>query len=550
MSDEFPAQETLPASSDFLVVGSGIGGLTAAIVAKDLGLDVLVLEKAAVVGGTSAYSMGLIWAPANKYAHAVGLQDSAEDAIAHVRELSGARHDEAMLAAYIRLISDAMEHLEKKAQVPFELVPHYPDYCAERVGGKMQGRYVSCPVFASADSLSPEWQQRLFHSPYYRTLPASWKEVQSFGGLGNVNKWQQQLLDNRAAKDYRGFGSGVMGFLLRACLQRKIPIIMEISADSLIVSDGRVSGVTGTFKGHAINIAARRGVILATGGYDSNANLQARLDPHPVANALGAPTVDGSGIIMAMEIGAAFEVLDGQLLVPTYRIPNECVDGRPLWRMFVREPSLPGSIIVNAAGERFADESFYRHLTAEMAHFDKKNGRYPNYPAFFIFDEQWRQRYKLGPLGNGEQADWICSGANAAELAAALNIDAAGLVQTLDHFNADAARGEDPIFGRGSHAFGRHHGDPAQKPNPCLAPLTPPFYGFQVELGTSGTNSGLRVDEYARVKDLRGEPIRGLYAAGNCMANLVEGLWYNSGTANGRGLAFGFAAARHAAGMN
>jgi 3-oxosteroid 1-dehydrogenase len=541
-------EEPLPESIDLVIVGTGIAGLTAAIVAHDLGLAVLVIEKSALIGGTSGYSMGLIWAPANKYASAAGINDAADEAIEHIRTLSGGRHDEAMLAAYVPLVNEALSYLEARADVPWELVRGYPDYHSERSGGKAEGRYISCPVFHTRDELPIEWHARLVHSPYYRSMPTSWTEVQSVGGIWNVRRQKEPQLAQRVANGDRGFGSALIAYLVRACLWRGIEIRTEVVGEHLIRdAAGRVSGISVRHGKDVSSIASRRGVILACGGYDSNRAMQKQLDPHPTAFALGSPSVDGSGINMALEIGAAFETLGGQLLVPTYQIPGEVFDGRPLWRMFVREPALPGSIVVNARGSRFADESFYRQLCAEMARYDEAFGGYPNRPTYFICDQVWRERYDLGPVAAGATAEWIATADSLAELARRLDVDAAGLEQTVSQFNVHARDGIDPVFGRGSHQFGRFTGDRDNLLNPCLRPLEAPFSAIPVELGTSGTNSGLRTDCFGRVVDVRSQVIAGLYAVGNCMANLVDGLWYNSGIAMGRGLAFGYAAGRHAA---
>jgi 3-oxosteroid 1-dehydrogenase len=518
------------AAYDFVIVGSGGGGLSAALFARSLGATAVVVEKGARVGGTYAYSTGLVWVPANRQMLAAGLEDSAEEAGAHIRNLSGGRHDETVLQAFTRNAARAVAHLEDRCGVPFELPEAFPDYYSDAEGGKTAGRHLASPVFAAKEELGDSWAEKLANSPYYAMVPASWSEIQAWGGFGSLATWDWTKLGERIRADYRAFGSATMGYMLAAALRTGVEVETCTEAVSLSVSDGRVTGVR-------------------VRGPHGEAALKQRWDPHPMTVRLGAPTVDGSGLTMALERGAAMAMFEGQLLVPAYNIPGEEAGGEPLYRLFLREMQFPGGIVVNRAGNRFSDETFYRDMVREMAHLDPITQTYPNYDGFFVFDGEWKQKYPLGPVMAGEVPEWLAAGGELGELARQIGVDPEGLVATVERFNSSAARGEDPEFHRGSTPHGRNGGDPEVTPNPCVRPLRPPFYALPVYLGTAGTSSGLVITPNAQVMHVRGEPLEGLYAAGNVAANLAEGLFYNGGISNAKAITFAYLAVHHAMGM-
>lgn len=538
------------ATYDFVIIGSGGGGLSAALFARSLGATAIVIEKGERVGGTYAYSTGLVWVPANRQMLAAGLDDSAEEAAAHIRNLSGGRHDEAVLEAFTRNAPRAVAHLEDRCNIPFDLPEAFPDYYSGAEGGKTAGRHLASPVFAAREQLGEAWAQKLTNSPYYAMLPASWREIQAWGGFGSMATWDWTMLGERIRADYRAFGSATMGYMLASALGSGVEVLTYTEAISLTVRDGRVVGVRvrGTQGEEERELEATRGVVLATGGYDANPKLKQRWDPHPMTVRLGAPTVDGSGLTMALERGAAMAMFEGQLLVPAYHIPGEEAASEPLYRLFLREMSFPGGMVVNRAGNRFSDETFYRDMVREMAHLDPITQTYPNYECFFIFDGEWKEKYLLGPVLAGEVPEWLATAGTAADLARQIDVDPKGLTATIERFNRTAAGGEDPEFHRGSTPHGRNGGDPEVKPNPCVRPLAPPFYGMPVYLGTAGTNSGLVINANAQVMHVRGDPIAGLYAAGNVAANLAEGLWYNGGISNAKAMTFAYLAVQHGLG--
>lgn len=534
----------MSADLDLIVVGAGGAGLTAAIAAHDAGASVVVLEKSPYVGGTFAYSTGLTWIPNNHHMREEGTDDSSAEALRYIVPRTSDRHDAAVLETFVERGPAVIEFLEREG-VPFEIVPDYPDEQADEPGGRAHGRYLSSPVFAAGTELDEEWRDILVRSPNYSGLPASWREIQGWGGFGSIASWDWALLAARVRDDVRAFGMSTAGYLLKAARARGIEIRLETAAVSLLTEGGRVIGVTDS---QGNEIRASSGVILSTGSYDNNPTFKRNLEPHPPTVSLGAPTVDGSGLVMALEIGAQFALLGGQLLTPAYHVEGEETDAGPVYRMLAREPGFPGSVIVNREGERFCDESAITELRRALALLDPHTRSYPNHPAFFVFDQRWKDRYPLGPIMPGEEPEWLRRADTASELARLIGVNENRFEATLATFNRDAALGKDEAFGRGESKFSRAHGDPEVTPNPCLRALEPPLYALDVCVGIVGTNGGLVIDCTGAVQNVRGGSIPGLYAAGNAAANLVGGLWYNAGMMNARGMIFGLVGARAALG--
>jgi succinate dehydrogenase/fumarate reductase flavoprotein subunit len=313
-------------------------------------------------------------------------------------------------------------------------------------------------------------------------------------------------------------------------------------------TDGRVIGVKVRAGEEVEHLRARRGVVLAAGGYEHNPDMQRQFDPHPPAVPFTKPTVDGSGLQAAMNAGASFANTLGQLMSPGYVLPPEGGGEAIVGNVAGREPSFPGSIVVNGQGRRFADDSFYRALVMGMSHFDAKACQFDNLPAYLVFDEEWKQTYRLGYMRPGDVPAWMPRGETARDLGAALGVPPDTLERTIADFNRSASEGRDPEFGRGSLAWARNNGDRTVKPNPCIRPLSGTLYAVELKLCTMGTLSGLEVDEHGRAVRADRRPIEGLYVCGQSMGAIVEGYWYNSGTSNGRALIFGYIGARHALG--
>jgi FAD binding domain len=259
--------------------------------------------------------------------------------------------------------------------------------------------------------------------------------------------------------------------LLAACLRAGVKFLLEATLRAIEQdAGGRVIGAAVSVGGQTHHLRARCGVVLATGGYDHNPEMQRQFDPHPPAVAFTKPTVDGSGLQAAMNVGASFANVLGQLMSPGYVLPAEGGGDPIVGNVAGREPSFPGSIVVNGYGRRFADDSFYRALVMGMSHFDAKTCRFDNLPAYLVFDEEWKRTYRLGYVRPGDVPGWMPRGENPRGLADALGVPGDALERTISGFNLDAAAGRDRAFGRGSMAWTRNNGDSRVPAEPVHLP--------------------------------------------------------------------------------
>jgi succinate dehydrogenase/fumarate reductase flavoprotein subunit len=337
-------------------------------------------------------------------------------------------------------------------------------------------------------------------------------------------------------------------------VDRGIPAFVDCPARSLVRDAGAVVGVEALREGRPFRVRARRGVVLAVGGYDHDRALARQFEAMPDWNSACPPYLHGDHLVMAGELGAALAAVPPTNLAMFYgyHIPGEEADGQPLYRSSW-ECGCPHALWVNSAGRRFCDESFYKDYQPRLRHWDGQKQRMPNLPPFLIFDQSYRDRYPLGSFMPGQPLpeELVVQADSPRELAQRLGIDADGLEATLARYNEFARRGEDPDFGTGSRPWSvRLTGDQSY-PNPCVGPLEkPPFYGVRLVPVSVGINShGLRTNEFAQVMHLRGGPIAGLYACGNSAALLDLGGGYQSGTSNMRAIVWGYVAGRHAAGV-
>ncbi len=555
-------------TTDLLVVGSGAGALTSAITAAHLGLEVLVIEKGHLWGGTSATSGGSLWVPCTRHMKAAGVDDSPEDAFNYLRELIGEDVPEGKLRAYIANAGKMLHFLEDSCGARFRTV-QYADYHMDLPGANENRTHEPLPITAGALGRD------------YSTLQPMHRAAQAFGRvnwtIGEARPmitrrpgWVWTLLKvmaryyldlpqrYRTTKDRRlTAGNALLGQLRRALNERKVPLRLGVALEELIVEDGRIAGVRANYAGLRQTIRATRGVVLGAGGFERNQSMR---EAH-FSNA-GAPTSaqwsgsqannTGDAIAAAHRVGAKLEFMDSAWWAPTMRLGDED-RARPL---FV-ERALPGCMIVNQQGVRYMNESASYHMAGgEMVRLHSQTCS--SIPSWFIFDAHYRGRYNVGPLLAGPPSmdrrvrarmrDIMQRGKTIAELAERIDIEPRVLEQTFARFNEFAKKGEDPDFHRGVNGYDRYYGDPRNQPNPCLAPLTkPPFYAVKIVPGDIGTKGGVRTDENGCALDESGAPIRGLYAIGNTSASVMGRTYPGAGSTLGPAMTFGYLAAHHAA---
>jgi 3-oxosteroid 1-dehydrogenase len=555
------------ADTDLLIVGSGAAALTAAVVAAGNGARVLVAEKSAQYGGTSATSGGVIWIPATQQALAAGHADSPEEAFQYIRALSDANVPDARIWAFVRRGREMLAWLEEHSAVHMRAHP-YADYHPEMPGGKTGWRSLEAlPLHAS--ELGADFATLRAPSPAVQFMGrVSWTLEETGVLLYRLPGWLMTavtifgnyLLDLphrlSSSRDRRmTLGNALLGRLKLSLNRAGGELWLDAPLGELLVEDGRVTGALLERAGAQVRVRARRAVVLATGGFERSAALRVKYLPksHEPRWSGSQENNVGEGLLAAMRIGAATLNLDSAWWGTSMSLPGESRA-----RLMAFERALPGSVIVNQNGERYMNEAASYHIAGqEMLRQDAPEAR--TIPSYLLFDARYRRSYPLGPM-IPDLPDWlqphnlmaVVKRANTwEELAQLTQLPAERLKASIARFNTNARTGADPDFGRGQSAYDRYYGDPKVQPNPTLRALEePPFYALPVYPGDIGTNGGLATDEHARVLDGEGKPIPGLYACGNVAATVMGHSYPAAGATLGPGMTFGYIAARHALGLD
>ena len=551
--------------TDTLIVGSGGGALCAALVARSHGLDALVVEKTEYVGGSTAMSGGGVWIPNNPVMRSAGVPDSAADALTYFDAVVGdvgPASSEERRQAYVDSAPRMVSFLQDLG-VPFSRGDGYADYYSEAAGGSERGRTIEVHAF-DLHKLGP-WQRKL--------RPGM---TASLGIVATTPELTAMLYYNRSVKGLlvsarvlaRTFagkvrgqalvsnGGALTGRLLELVVDRGAQIWTESSLKDLIVDGGVVVGAIVEQGGRQRRVGARYGVLLAAGGFSRNDAMRKRYggeQAHSAAWSIAGPGDTGEVLQTAVAHGAATDLLDEAVWIPTPRQADGSLPTYPARRMlsFSRFRWRPGTIMVDAAGERFANESMsYMELGQLMFARDRK---VRSVPSWLVFDDACRRRSLFGVLPGRLPARWIRDGFivradTLAELATRCGVDPVGLEATVQRFNGFARTGVDADFHRGESAADRFAADPSIRPNSCLAPLDqPPFYAVAMYPCDVGTSGGLLTDGHARVLGTDGRPIPGLYAAGNITASVIGRRYLGAGGNIGPACTFGFVAMEHIA---
>ena len=556
---------------DVLVIGSGAGGLSAAVCSSHLGLDVIVAEKEPAFGGTTAMSAGVIWIPCSSHARRAGVTDSRGSALAYLQNEVGNRLDRDLAEAFLEHGPRMLDFLEANSHLSYALAAPWPDYHPE-VGDAMPGgrslwvdHFDGRRLGAEFASLRRPLETTMIMggmSVAREDVPHFLRMTRSLGSALYVGRLFLRHLIDRIGHS-RGTrianGNALVARLALTLAEREVPLLLSTPATKLLREDGRVCGAMLDRGGKPIEVHAARGVVLACGGFPGNEAMKERYYPHLRAgknhHSLPPAGNRGDGIRIAREAGATFSPDAGKpaAWTPVSLVPQPKGPGEPFPHFIDR--GKPGVIAVDRRGARFVNEANSYHDFV-LAMFEACRDE-PRVEIHLIADHRAIRRYGLGAvppspgrIGPHLRSGYLLRGESIEALAAEAGIEPGGLRATVERFNRGAERGEDPEFGKGGNVYNRFNGDPLHRPNPCLEPLrTPPYYAVRVIPGDLGTFMGVKTDARARVLNEAQAPIPGLYAVGNDMASFMGGNYPGAGITIGPALTFGYIAAHHMAGV-
>jgi 3-oxosteroid 1-dehydrogenase len=554
---------------DVLVVGSGGGGMTAALAADASGLNTLVVEKSAQFGGSTALSGGGIWVPGAPSQRKQGYLPDPDGVFAYLREITGGLVGDARLRQYVDTAPVMMEFLENLSPW-FEFVwkPGYADYYPELPGGSELGSTINVPAI-DLRKLGDEEQNLLqplalapkgiWFAP--KDLRLFYQIRQNWRGKAVLVKLIWRMFRARVFGDrMAAIGQSLAARLRLALTQQGVPLWLSSPMTELITDvDGTVTGAVVERGGRPQRIRARHGVILAAGGFDHD--MAWRRQHLPVLEkdwSFGNPAATGDGIRAGEKAGGSTDLLDEAWWFPAIQWP----DGR--LQFMLNERMMPSQFVVNGDGKRFIDEAA-PYMDFAHAMIDGQNSGVTHIPCWLITDIRSFHRYVVAghlplpkipfapvPTGWKVPKAWLESGVvmeagSFEDLATKIGVPPAALRHTADRFNELARTGHDDDFNRGDSAYDNYYGDPTL-PNPNLFPLgKPPYYAFQIILGDLGTSGGLRTDEFARVVRDDDSVVTGLYAVGNNSAAVMGRSYAGAGATIGPAMTFGYVAAKHIA---
>jgi succinate dehydrogenase/fumarate reductase flavoprotein subunit len=547
--------------TDVVIIGSGAAGLTAAITARKLGLEALVVEKTGHFGGTTAYSGGAPWIPCNHVMHQIGLQDSREDAQTYLRAVLGEQYNADLMDAYLDNAAAMLQFMEHHSEVRFKPFP-LPDYesdlpgaakCRSLLTPEFDGRLLGARL---ADLRQPLPQLMLFGSMQIEgaDIHPMRHALKTWAGFKHTARVMRRFVIDKL-RHGRGTrlvnGNALAARLFHSAIEAGVTLWKDTPALELIVTDGAVQGVVVQHDGQRLQVKARCGVLLATGGYGANEKMRAQLIPMAQDHYSLQPEGNvGDGVRMGIAAGAFHDPRHaGDCIwtpVSVYRKRDGSVVKYP--HIFI-DRAMPGCIAVDPGGRRFVNEGTSYHTFVCTMHrrgFNK---------VHLVANRDFLRKYGLGlarpaPFSEREfvEAGYLIEAPTLQELAQRIGVPPRELEATVKRFNEGAARGEDPEFGKGADAHSRFRGDQTHAPNPSLAPIGDgPYYAVALHPGDLSTVGGLDANGRAQVLDTHGQPIPGLYAAGLDMNSIMRGRYPGGGSSIGPAMTFGYIAARQMA---
>ena len=546
-------------SVDLLIVGSGGGGMVAALAALDSGLAPLIVEKQALVGGSTGLSGGIVWMPNNPLMQAEGIADSHEDGLAYLADVVGdigAASSPARREMFLTAGQEMINFLLRKG-IRLERCAGWSDYYPNHKGGNAAGRAVEGIPFDAAElgSWRDKVQPPLAKSYGFVVKTNELRAVQYFNRAPRAFAIASRVLLRTAAarirrRDILTNGASLIAQMLKALIELgggEPPLWTNAAMEDLMVEDGRIVGARITRDGSSLNIQARKGVLLAAGGFAHNAEMRRRYSgdqPNEGQWSIANPGDTGEVLQTAMRLGAKTDLLDEAWWLPSTGLAGGVGGSIGVARQ------RPGAIYVDSTGRRFCNES--------NSYVEVGKAMYANnaVPCWQIFDEGYVRRYVAGanPLKRRLPPELIERGAikrgdTIGELARQIDVPAKGLMRTIQRFNEFAAKGLDPDFGRGQSAYNDCLGDPGYRPNASVGPVDrAPYYATQIYPADVGTCGGVVTDAHAQVLDEHDQVINGLYATGNITAGVTGRTYPGAGASIAASMVFGYVAARHAAG--
>lgn len=553
---------------DVLIIGSGAGGLAAGVTAARLGLEVIVAEKSVQFGGTTARSGGWLWIPNHPMQKAIGVKDSIEDASTYLLHEAGEHYDQERVEAFLTAGPRMVEFFMRETAVRFDPSATFSDYHPDAPGGKSGGRSIVASAYDGREL-----------GPMLAKLRPPLPELTVFGimiGSGvelvHFMRWSKsfqsalfvarRLIGHALAtlRHGRGVrltnGNALAGRLLKSALDSNVRLWPSAPVVALLTEKGAVRGARLLREGREVAVRARRGVVLACGGFPHDANRRARLFPHAEHRSPAPEGNTGDGLRLAESVGGSVgeSLPNAAAWVPVSVVPRP--DGTTgLFPHFI-DRAKPGVIAVTRRGQRFVNEgnSYHDFIQALF----KACAGEDEICAWLVTDHRALRAYGLGfvkprplPLRSHLKSGYLLKGETFAELAQRAGFESSAFESTVREYNRHARDGNDPAFSKGGTAYNRFYGDPDIRPNVCIAPLVQaPFYAVKVVVGDLGTYAGIRTNGHAQVLDANKRPIKGLYAAGNDALSIMGGNYPGPGITLGPAMTFGWIAAHHLAGSD
>jgi len=551
---------------DVLVAGSGAGGLAAAITARRLGLEVIVAEKEPLFGGTTARSGGWLWIPNHPMQAAIGVRDSLEEASTYLLHEAGEKYDPERINAFLTAGPRMVEWFQRETAVKFDPSATFSDYHPDAPGGKPGGRSIVAAAYDGRE-LGPmlaKLRPPLPELTVFGVMIGSGVELvhfmrwsKSFASAAFVAR---RLLGHGLARLFYGRGvrltngNALAGRLLKSAMDCGVVLLNDSSIASLFKEGNAVKGAILKKGGKEFLVKARKGVVLACGGFPHDPERRRRLFPHAVHHSPAPPGNVGDGLRLAHRAGGRIDetLPNAAAWVPVSQVPRE--DGSVgLFPHFI-DRAKPGVIAVTRKGRRFVNEGNSYHDFVQALMKEVPTDR--EIAAWLVTDHRAIRAYGLGfvkprplPLGPHLKSRYLLKGESLEELAQKIGVDKEPFLQTLHRYNENAKSGADPDFNKGGTAYNRFYGDAEIRPNPCVAPIvTAPFYAVKVVIGDLGTYAGIATNGNAQVLDENKRPIPGLYAAGNDALSIMGGNYPGPGITLGPAMTFGWIAGRHLAG--